>query len=166
MAFDQKRAYTPTRGSAAQTRRTARRLTEGAPLPLLLRLAAPNALAFLTQAVVSVAELAIVGRLGVAPLAALALMFPALMLMQMLANGAFGGAVASAAARALGAGGADRAAAVGWHALYLAAAAGLLLGLGYALAGPWLLDASGAPAAVTDAAGDYARVVFAGAPLI
>ncbi|HEX7035592.1 MAG TPA: MATE family efflux transporter [Pseudomonadales bacterium] len=164
MAFDQKRAYTPN-GQAIE-RPAARRLTEGAPLPLLLRLAAPNALAFLTQAVVSVAELAIIGRLGTAPLAALALMFPALMLMQMLANGAFGGAVASAAARAIGAGDADRAAAVGWHALYLAAAAGLLLGLGYALAGPWLLDASGAPAAVTEAAHGYARVVFAGAPLI
>lgn len=166
MSFGSKRAYTPNGAALSRARPAARRLTEGAPLPLLLRLAAPNALAFLTQAAVSVAELAIIGRLGTVPLAALALMFPVLMLMQMLANGAFGGAVASAAARALGAGDADGAAAVGWHAVYLATVAGLLLGLGYVLAGEWLLDAAGAPAGVTDAAERYARVVFAGAPLI
>jgi hypothetical protein len=47
------------------------------------------------------AEVAFVGRLGTVPLAALALMFPLLMLMQMLANGAIGGVAAAVLAVAV-----------------------------------------------------------------
>jgi Na+-driven multidrug efflux pump len=92
-----------------------RRMLAGAPLPLLLAMAAPNAVAFLVQASVSMAEVAFVARLGTEALAALALMFPGLMLMQMLANGAIGGAVSSAIARAMGAGDRARAEMLVWH---------------------------------------------------
>lgn len=67
-----------------------REMLEAPPLPLLLRLAGPNATAFLVQASVSMAETWFVARLGIEPLAAIALMFPLLMLQQMLANGALG----------------------------------------------------------------------------
>ena len=63
------------------------------PLRLLVRMASPSAAAFLVQAAVSMAETGFIARLGLVPLAAMALMLPALMLMQMLANGAIGGAV-------------------------------------------------------------------------
>jgi putative MATE family efflux protein len=142
------------------------RILKGAPFPQLLRLATPNALAFLVQASVSMAEIAFVARLGTDPLAALALMFPGLMLMQMLANGAIGGAVASAVARALGAGDRQRAEALVWHAVAIALAAGLAFALLYGLAGRALLAWFGASSAVTQAAASYAAIVFGGAAVI
>ena len=106
------------------------KLLHGPPLPLLLKMAAPNSLAFVVQAGVSIAEVWFVGRLGSASLAAIALVFPMLMLMQTLSGGAMGGAVASAVARAMGAGDFARGERLIWHALILAlAGSALLLGL-------------------------------------
>lgn len=139
-----------------------RQILEAPPLPLLLRMASPNALAFLVQAAVSMAEVWFIARLGMDPLAAIALMFPALMLMQMLANGALGGAVASAVARALGRGDRAGAEALVWHALAIAALAGIGFFALYQAAGPWLLERTGAPASVTAAAAAYGAVLFAG----
>jgi putative MATE family efflux protein len=99
-------------------------MLSSAPLPLLLRMASPNAVAFLVQGSVSMTEVWFIGQLGTYSLAAIALMFPALMLMQTLANGAIGGAVTSAVARALGAGNRARADALIWHALAIAVIAG------------------------------------------
>jgi len=140
-----------------------RQILEAAPFPLLLRMASPNAVAFLVQASVSMAEAWFIARLGMAPLAAIALMFPALMLMQMLANGAMGGAVSSAIARALGRGDRGGAEALVWHALAIAVGAGVLFFLLYEVAGGWLLARSGAPAVVTSEAARYGSVLFAGA---
>ncbi|MGE0621925.1 MAG: MATE family efflux transporter [Pseudomonadales bacterium] len=136
------------------------------PFPVLLRLATPNAMAFFVQAAVSMAEVAFVGRLGTVPLAAIALMFPGLMLMQMLANGAIGGAVSSAIARSLGAGKPDRAAALIWHALVISLVSGLLFLIAWHAAGASLLDALGANPAVSSAASEYADVLFGGAVLV
>lgn len=133
------------------------------PFGLLLQMASPNALAFLVQASLSMAEAWYIARLGTAPLAAIALMFPALMLMQMLANGAMGGAVSSAIARALGSGDEKRADALVWHALMIAVAAGILFFLLFSLGGEWLLMETGAPAAVIAQAHDYGSWLFAGA---
>jgi len=143
-----------------------RQMLEGAPLPLLLRMAAPNAVAFLVQASVSMAEIAFVGQLGTVPLAALALMFPALMLMQMLANGAVGGAVASAVARAIGAGDRAKAQALIWHALVIAVLTGAGFLVAFGLGGERLLAAMGATPEVTAAAAGYAALVFGGAPVL
>src|SRR6187401_77788 len=79
-------------------------------LPTLLKLALPNAIAMLGTALVAVAETSYIGRLGVEPLAGIALVFPFVMLTQMMSAGAMGGGVSSAVARAIGAGDRDRAA--------------------------------------------------------
>nr|HMS06427.1 MATE family efflux transporter [Burkholderiaceae bacterium] len=76
---------------------------------------------------VGIAETYYMGRLGTAPLAAMALVFPFAMLTQMLSSGAMGGGVSSAVSRALGAGDGARAAALARHAV----AIGLALGLVY-----------------------------------
>jgi putative MATE family efflux protein len=136
------------------------------PFPLLLRLATPNAIAFLVQAAVSMAEVAFVGRLGTAALAALALMFPGLMLMQTLANGAIGGAVSSAIARALGAGDIARAERLVWHAIVIALAAGALFLATWQLAGAPLLEWLGASAEVRAEAARYGAIVFGGACVV
>ena len=69
-----------------------------------MRLAAPNVLVMFVQASVGLIETYFVGWLGTDALAGVTLVFPALMLMQMMSAGAMGGGIASAVARALGAG--------------------------------------------------------------
>jgi Na+-driven multidrug efflux pump len=75
----------------------------GPILPTLARLAAPNTLAMSSATLVSIAETTYVGRLGVPSLAGLTLVFPLIMMMQMMSGGAMSGGIASAVARALGA---------------------------------------------------------------
>ena len=88
------------------------------------------------------------------------------MLMQMLATGAIGGAVASAMARALGAG--DEAAAEGliWHAILLALAGGLFFLLLNGLFGQELLVLLGGTAGVLADAHQYASIMFGGCAAI
>ena len=59
-------------------------------LPLLTQLSIPSSVAFIVQSTVSLTEVWYVGQLGSTPLAAMALVFPMLMLMQMLSVGALG----------------------------------------------------------------------------
>src|SRR5947207_11510540 len=94
-------------------------------LPTLLRLALPNAVAMVGTALVTVAETSYIGRLGTEPLAGIALVFPFVMLTQMMSAGAMGGGVSSAISRALGAGQRDRAATLALHAAMIGISAGL-----------------------------------------
>ena len=130
------------------------------PFPLLARLAAPNVVAFLVQAVVSMAEVWFVGRLGPEALAAMALVFPLLMLNQMMSGGALGGAVASSIARALGAGDRARAETLLWHALTLAGAFALAMAVAFALFGEALLRTLGGEGAVLSQALGYGAILF------
>lgn len=135
-------------------------------LSLLLKMASPNAVAFLVQAAVSMTEVWYVGQLGTISLAAMALMFPWLMLMQMLANGAFGGAITGAVARALGAGRQDEAERLIWHALCIALVAGLsFLVLVLVALEPLLSLMSDDPAVLAEAR-RYALILFSGCPLL
>ncbi len=104
----------------------AQRLLDGPVIPTLARLAAPGALLALFQTAVSIADTYFVGQLGTAALAGLALVFPLVMLMQMLSAGAMGGGVSSALARALGGGREDAARQLVAHALVIALGAGLV----------------------------------------
>ena len=70
----------------------------------LLRLAMPNVLIMLAQAAIGLVETYFIGKLGTDALAGVTLVFPVLMLMQMMSAGAMGGGIASSIARALGAG--------------------------------------------------------------
>src|SRR2546423_14469273 len=101
------------------------RLTEAPITATLLRLSAPGLLLVAFQSLVSIGDTYFVGRLGTAPLAGLALVFPLVMLLQMTSAGAMGGGVSSAIARALGAGNEERARRLVVHALVIACAMGL-----------------------------------------
>jgi Na+-driven multidrug efflux pump len=117
----------PTTGTAAAAPSAARAnqpLLSGPVLPVLARLTLPNLAAMVVVALVSICETAYVGLLGTAQLAAIALVFPMVMLMQMLSAGAMGGGVSSAISRALGAGDVERANALALHAAVIGAAAG------------------------------------------
>ena len=106
-------------------------------LPTLARLSAPGVLLVVFQTAVSVGDAYFIGRLGTAPLAGLALVFPLVMLLQMSSAGAMGGGVSSAIARSLGAGDAVRARRLVVHAL--------LIALGMAVAFTLLILAFGSP---------------------
>lgn len=95
-------------------------LLSGAILPTLLRLTLPNLIALCSATIVSIAETAYVGSLGVASLGGIALAFPIFMLMQMLSAGAMGGTVSGAVSRALGAGDHERAQALALSSLIIA----------------------------------------------
>ena len=136
----------------------------GAPvLPTLISLAAPNVLLALMQALVSFADAWFIGALGAEGLAGVALVFPILILMQMMSAGAMGGGVSSADARALGAGDVARAEQLAWHAAVIAAAFGLLFTTVMMLAGPALYRALGGSGAALAHAMAYSNIVFGGA---
>src|SRR6187549_1031750 len=119
------------KGHAVDPRTT--RLLEGPIVPTLLKLAAPNLVLLLVQSSIGLIEVYWIGRLGTDALAGVALVFPALMLMQMMSAGAMGGGISSAIARALGGGRRDDADALVWHALVVN------LALGTAFAVPMLV---------------------------
>src|SRR5690242_21734323 len=94
-------------------------LVDGPILRTLLSLAWPNTIALTAGTCVVIAETSYIGRLGVEPLAAMALVFPCVILTMTMSGGALGGAGACAIARALGAGDRKRASALASHALLI-----------------------------------------------
>lgn len=132
-------------------------------LPTLLKLALPNAIAMLGTALVAVAETSYIGRLGVEPLAGIALVFPFVMLTQMMSAGAMGGGVSSAVSRALGAGDRERAANLALHAAIIGTGAGLFFTAMMLLLGPTFYSLLGGSGEVLQQAMHYSQVLFSGA---
>ena len=148
----------------AQDART--RLLTGPILPTMLRLSVPNVALVGAQAAVSVAETFFVGRLGTQALAGVTLVFPIVMLMQMMSAGAMGGGISSAVARALGGHRQADADALAWHAVLIA----LALGSGFTIAalifGPALYRVLGGREASLSNALEYSNMVFGGAAFV
>ncbi len=132
-------------------------------LPTLLRLSLPNMLAMTATALVAIAETAYVGRLGTTSLGGMALVFPMIMLQQMMSAGAMGGGVSSGISRALGANNTARAEALASHALMIGVAAAGLFTAVFLLLGPTLFQALGGSGAVLGEALAYSNVAFCGA---
>jgi Na+-driven multidrug efflux pump len=141
-------------------------ILDGPILSTLLKLAAPNIVAQTAGICVVVAETSYVGYLGTAPLAAMALMFPVIILMMTTSGGAMGGGVASAISRALGAGDTKRASALAIHALTIGVSFGATLSVLLLTSGHYLLSAMGGRARVLDEALAFSSVWFAGVMLI
>jgi len=138
-------------------------LVDGAILPTLLRLAWPNVIALSAGTCVVIAETSYIGRLGVEALAAMALVFPCVILTMTMSGGAMGGGVASAIARALGAGDNDRASTLAAHALLIGISFGLTFMLGMLIFGPRLLELLGGRGNVLAQAMAYVQIFFGGA---
>jgi putative MATE family efflux protein len=144
----------------------ARRLLEAPVLPTLLWLAAPGALLVLTQSAVSISDTYFVGRLGTEALAGLALVFPLVMLLQMISAGAMGGGISSAVARALGAGHEARARQLVVHAMVIALVLGVAFTVFLLALGRPIYALLGGSGAVIRNALDYSDVLFCGAVLV
>ena len=132
-------------------------------LPTLLKLALPNAIAMFGTALVAVAETSYIGRLGVEPLAGIALVFPFVMLTQMMSAGAMGGGVSSAVSRALGSGNRERAANLALHAAIIGTGAGLFFTAMMLLFGRSFYALLGGSGEVLEQAAHYSQVLFSGA---
>ncbi len=151
---------TPVSPAAAQP------LLTGPVLPLLLRFALPNMVAMLAVALAAMAETRYVGQFGPAALAGMALVFPFVMLQNMLSAGAMGGGVSSAVSRALGAGEGERANALAVHALWIGLAAGVCFMALMEFWGPALLAGLGGRGEALAQAVAYCEVAFTGSVFI
>jgi MATE family, multidrug efflux pump len=143
-----------------------RALLHAPMVPLLLAMAWPNIVVMLAQASTGLIETFWVSRLGTDALAGMALVFPGVMLMQMISAGSLGGGISAAIARALGSRRADDANALVTHAMIINVALGALASVLVLVFGPELYRALGGRGASLDAALRYSNVVFAGNVLL
>ena len=139
---------------------------DGPIVPTLLRMAWPNMLVMLAQAATGLIETWFVSRLGTDALAGMALVFPGVMLMQMISAGAMGGGIASAIARALGAGRREEADALVLHALVINIALGAAFSIIMLAWGRPIYRALGGTGGALDASLAYSNVVFCGNVLL
>jgi putative MATE family efflux protein len=161
------RAAAGTPPAAARELDPRTRLLLDAPIvPTLLRLAWPNVLVMLAQTSTGLIETWFVSRLGTDALAGMALVFPGVMLMQMISAGAMGGGISSAIARALGAGRRDDADALVLHAVVINVAIGALFSIVMLAFGRPIYRALGGEGGELEAALAYSNVVFAGNVLL
>ena len=158
-------AAAPTLPPEAAARAQAARmhlLLEAPIAPTLARLAAPNVLAMFVQAAQSIAEAYFASLLGLTALAGLALVFPLVMLTQMLSAGAIGGAISAAISRALGAANPARAATLTLTAGLIAIGLALVMALLVAVFGARFFTLLGGGPDTVAAATQYAMVFFPG----
>jgi putative MATE family efflux protein len=140
-----------------------RALLEAPILATILRLALPNIVVIVVQALSSAVDAFYLGRLGPQVLAGVALVFPIWMLMVTMSAGGMGGGMSSSIARALGGGRRADANALVAHSLVLAVLLGTAFSILVLAGGPTLYRVMGGSDAVLDAALAYSTVVFAGA---
>jgi putative MATE family efflux protein len=143
-----------------------RLLLEGPIAPTLLRLAAPNVVMLVAQVAISILEAYYVGWLGADALAGVSVTFPLVMLMQTMSAGGMGGGVASAVARALGAGRRADASRLLTHAIAIALVMAGLFTVIVLGAGRAIYHAMGARDGAMAAALAYSNVIFAGAAAV
>lgn len=135
-------------------------------LPMLAALSLPNLLALSTQSLVAIAETTYIGILGTEPLAAMALVFPMIMLTLMMSSGAMGGGVSSAISRALGARDERRARALALHALIVGVVAGVMFTAFFLSYGEAIYTSLGGDEKVLPLAVAYSATFFAGATIV
>ncbi len=142
--------------------RARKAMLEGPIVSTLVRLALPTIGVMVAQTAVGIAETYYVGFLGTDGLAGVALVFPVFMLMTTMSNGGLGSGVASAVARAVGAGRQQDADALVFHAVVLAILFGALFMGSVLWGGPALYHALGGRSGSLAAALQYSNWLFAG----
>ena len=115
------------------------------------------------SALVTIAETWYVGQLGLLPLAGMALVFPMVMLQQMLSAGSMGGGISAAISRALGANDISKANALVLHATLIALGIGLFFTLIFIFFSRSMFSAVGGQGESLEHCLAYANIVFLGA---
>lgn len=141
-----------------------RLLLEGPIVSTLLRLAAANVVVNVVLiAVTATVDAYFIGQLGADALAGISLVFPLIMLMQQVANSSMGGAIASAVARAIGAGRHEDASALVVHAGIVAVAMAAVFSGVLLIGGSAIYALMGGHDRALAAALEYSNPIFAGA---
>ncbi|HVE09595.1 MAG TPA: MATE family efflux transporter [Paraburkholderia sp.] len=141
-------------------------MLEAPVAPLLARMGWSNMLMMLAQSSTGLVETWFLAKLGTEVLAGVAVVVPVLMLMQNMSQGAMGGGISSAVARALGAGDAALVERLARHAVTLNALIGVVFSIVLLSLTRPLFRLLGAHGAALDAAVIYGHVLFAGLPLL
>ena len=154
----------PARSTEMDSR--TRMLLEQPITPMILRLAIPNATVMTVQILIGLVEVYFVSRTGVDGLAGVAPVFPLVSLVVAVAQGAIGGGIVTAVARALGAGRIGAASEYAWYALALGVPAGLATTAAMYALGENLYAQMGISGNALEIAVSYSSTIFAGATLI
>lgn len=128
----------------------------------LLSLAWPNLVMMLAQSSTGFIEAWFLSKLGIDALAGAALVLPILMLMQSMSQGAMGGGISSAVARALGAGNTEQANSLALHAVVLNTVLGIICSFLLIVLSRQLFELMGARDGALEAALAYAQIAFPG----
>ena len=135
-------------------------------MPLLIRMSAPNTIAFFIQSLVVLTEVWFISKLGTNSLAAVALAFPLLMITQTMSGGALGGAITSAIARSMGANDIDRVEKLIWHSIVISLGGALIFLILFLFFGQQLLFILGGKGEILQESYAYCSVLFFGGVLL
>jgi len=135
-------------------------------MPLLIRMSAPNTVAFFIQSIVVLTEVWFISKLGTNSLAAVALAFPLLMITQTMSGGALGGAITSAIARSMGANDIDKAERLIWHSVVISLGGAFTFLLLFLLFGEQLLFLLGGRGDILKESYTYCSYLFLGGLII
>ena len=131
-------------------------------MPLLIRMSAPNTVAFFIQSIVVLTEVWFISKLGTNSLAAVALAFPLLMITQTMSGGALGGAITSAIARSMGANDIDKAEKLIWHSIAISIGGAISFLVLFLLFGQELLYLLGGRGLILEESYAYCTFLFLG----
>ena len=135
-------------------------------MPLLIRMSAPNTVAFFIQSIVVLTEVWFISKLGTDSLAAVALAFPLLMITQTMSGGALGGAITSAIARSMGANDIDKAERLIWHSIVISIGGAISFLILFLLFGEELLFLLGGRGAILEESYAYCSLLFLGGVIL
>ena len=135
-------------------------------IPLLIRMSAPNTIAFFIQSSVVLTEVWFISRLGTNSLAAVALAFPLLMITQTMSGGALGGAITSAIARSMGADDIEKAERLIWHSIIISLGGAISFLILFLLFGKQLLFLLGGRGEILQESYAYCSILFFGGILL
>ena len=135
-------------------------------MPLLIKMSAPNTVAFFIQSLVVLTEVWFISKLGTDSLAAVALAFPLLMITQTMSGGALGGAITSAVARSMGANDIDRVEKLIWHSVVISLGGALIFLILFLFFGNQLLFLLGGRGEILQESYAYCSVLFFGGALL
>ena len=135
-------------------------------MPLLIRMSAPNTIAFFIQSLVVLTEVWFISKLGTNSLAAVALAFPLLMITQTMSGGALGGAITSAIASSMGANDIDRVEKLIWHSVVISLGGALIFLILFLFFGNQLLFLLGGRGEILQESYAYCSVLFFGGALL
>ena len=135
-------------------------------IPLLIRMSAPNTIAFFIQSLVVLTEVWFISRLGTNSLAAVALAFPLLMITQTMSGGALGGAITPAIARSMGADDIEKAERLIWHSIIISLGGAITFLILFLLFGKQLLFLLGGRGEILQESYAYCSILFFGGILL